>query len=97
MPEGWRRPVARSPEDLSALHQLCREGRLCDVERWIDAGKPLQVSPEAILAKPADLDALANPAEVLILLRQKRIACPQIQLGVMVSRLTSELAGMTMN
>ena len=28
---------------------------------------------------------------------QKRIACPQIQLGVMVSHLTSELAGMTMN
>ena len=42
-------------------------------------------------------DALANPAEVLTLLRQKRIACPQIQLGVMVSCLTSELAGMTMN
>ena len=28
---------------------------------------------------------------------KSRSACPQIQLGVMVSRLTSELAGMTMN
>src|SRR5882724_4549482 len=31
------------------LRQLCREGRLYDVERWIADGKPLQLAPEAIL------------------------------------------------
>jgi hypothetical protein len=39
--------LAQSPEDVRALHQLCREGRLYDVERWIDEGKPLQLAPEA--------------------------------------------------
>jgi len=42
------RPLAQSPEDLRALHQLCRDGRLYDVERWIAEGKPLQVASEAI-------------------------------------------------
>jgi hypothetical protein len=48
MPEGWCRPVARSPEDVRAIHQMCREGRLYDVERWIAEGKPLQLAHEAI-------------------------------------------------
>jgi hypothetical protein len=30
------------PKDLSDLHRLCRVGRLYDVERWIQAGRPLQ-------------------------------------------------------
>jgi hypothetical protein len=30
------------PKDLSDLHRLCRDGRLYDVERWIQAGRPLQ-------------------------------------------------------
>ena len=30
------------------MHQLCREGRLYDVERWIVDGKPLRLAPEAI-------------------------------------------------
>ena len=30
------------------LHELCRQGRLYDVERWIVEGKPLQLTPEAI-------------------------------------------------
>ena len=30
------------------LRQLCREGSLYDVERWIADGKPLQLAPEAI-------------------------------------------------
>jgi ankyrin repeat protein len=42
------RPLAQSPEDLRILHQLCRDGRLYDVERWIAGGKPLQVTPESI-------------------------------------------------
>ncbi len=51
MPDGRsqsHRPLAGSTEDLRALHQLCREGRLFDVERWIAEGKPLQLAPEAV-------------------------------------------------
>jgi hypothetical protein len=39
----WRPPFAQSPEDIRVLHQMCREGRLYEVERWIAEGKPLQV------------------------------------------------------
>jgi len=46
--QGWQRPLAESPEDIRALHQMCREGRLYDVERWIAEGKPLQLAREAI-------------------------------------------------
>jgi len=42
------RAPAQSPEDVGALHQMCREGRLYEVERWITEGKPLQLAPEAI-------------------------------------------------
>src|SRR5688572_4959637 len=31
------------PDDVRELHMLCREGRLYDVERWVQAGRPLQV------------------------------------------------------
>lgn len=51
MPEGRtdsHRPLALSAEDVRPLHQLCREGRLYDVERWIADGKPLQLMPEAV-------------------------------------------------
>jgi hypothetical protein len=47
--QSCHRPLAQSPEEVRSLHQLCREGRLCDVERWIAEGKPLQLAPEAIL------------------------------------------------
>src|SRR5262245_21905927 len=40
--------LANSPEDVKSLHNLCREGRLYDVESWIAEGRPLQVKPEAI-------------------------------------------------
>ncbi len=40
--------LSHSLEDLRVLHQLCRDGRLYDVEHWIAEGKPLQVSPEAL-------------------------------------------------
>lgn len=46
--QGWHRPLAQSPEDVRPLHQMCREGRLYDVEGWIAAGKPLQVTPETV-------------------------------------------------
>ena len=51
MPDGRtesHRTLAHSPEDVRPLHQLCREGRLYDVERWIADGKPLQLTPEAV-------------------------------------------------
>ena len=48
MPEVGHRPLAHSLEDLRPLHQLCREGRFYDVERWIADGKPLQLTPESL-------------------------------------------------
>jgi len=48
MPELSHRPLAHSPDDVRPLHQLCREGRFYDVERWIAEGKPLQLTPEAL-------------------------------------------------
>lgn len=50
---GVPRPPARftaDPNALEGLHQFCRKGRLYDVERWIQAGRPLQLSPDP----PAD-------------------------------------------
>jgi hypothetical protein len=35
---------AANPEELDALLRYCDGGRLYDVERWIQAGKPLQLS-----------------------------------------------------
>lgn len=51
MLEGRRqpyRPLAQSAEDVRPLHQICREGRLYDVEHWIAEGRPLQLAPEAV-------------------------------------------------
>ena len=42
------RPPARftgDADELEGLHRSCREGRLYDVERWIQAGRPLQLAP----------------------------------------------------
>lgn len=42
-----RTPCARTtpdPDALTELHQLCRAGRLYDVERWIKDGRPLQLA-----------------------------------------------------
>ncbi|MGD9851071.1 MAG: hypothetical protein AB7T38_07380 [Nitrospirales bacterium] len=41
-------PLAHSAEELRPLHQMCREGRLYEIERWITEGKPLQVGPTAL-------------------------------------------------
>jgi hypothetical protein len=48
MPEVSHRPLAHSLESVRPLHQLCREGRLYNVERWIADEKPLQLTPEAV-------------------------------------------------
>jgi ankyrin repeat protein len=51
MLEGRRqtyRSLAQSAEDVRALHQMCREGRLHDVEHWIAEGRPLQLAPETV-------------------------------------------------
>lgn len=45
---GRHRPLAQSAEDVRALHQMCREGRLYDVEDWIAEGRPLQLAPEVV-------------------------------------------------
>jgi ankyrin repeat protein len=47
--QDWHRSLGRAREELRALHQICREGRLYDVERWIGEGKPLQLAPDAML------------------------------------------------
>lgn len=42
---GAERPLARTttrPDELAELRRLCIEGRLYEVERWIQAGRPLQ-------------------------------------------------------
>src|SRR4051812_2867809 len=44
----WYRPLAQCAEDVRCLHQMCREGRLYEVERWSAENKPLQLAPDAI-------------------------------------------------
>jgi len=41
--------LAASLVQLEGLHRLCREGRIYDIEAWIQAGQPLQLGPEARL------------------------------------------------
>lgn len=38
--------LTTEPDDIANLHQLCRDGRLYDVERWIQAGRSLQLTEE---------------------------------------------------
>jgi len=45
---GRPRTLAESLEEVRGLHELCRQGRLYDVERWLAEGKPLQLAPEAV-------------------------------------------------
>ncbi len=45
---GDHRILAQSPDEIRPLHQMCREGRLYEVDRWIAEGKPLQVAPEIL-------------------------------------------------
>lgn len=38
-------------EALKELHQLCKESRLYEVERWIQAGKPLQLEDPSLVSR----------------------------------------------
>src|SRR5437879_2139118 len=42
--ERLRPRTTTEPAELADLNQLCREGRLYDVERWIRDGRPLQLA-----------------------------------------------------
>jgi hypothetical protein len=42
---GPERPLAKDETELTELIAACKEGRFYDVEKWIAAGKPLQVDP----------------------------------------------------
>src|SRR5947208_1999454 len=66
--------VTTNPEDLAELHRLCREGRLYDVERWIRAGRPLQIAQGTLVKRTRLTSALdiavqtGNHALVFLLL-----------------------------
>jgi len=45
-PRRRRAAATADPESLAELHQLCREGRVYDVERWIKAARPLQIEED---------------------------------------------------
>lgn len=38
--------ITSTPDDLADLHDLCRAGRLYDVEEWVRSGFPLQMDPD---------------------------------------------------
>lgn len=40
---GRERPLARAETELAGLIGACKEGRFYDVEKWVAAGRPLQV------------------------------------------------------
>jgi hypothetical protein len=71
---GDPRPPARvtaAAGDLAELLELCRSGRLYDIERWIQAGRPLQLaagSPERRRQGTALEIALDRQDQALILL-----------------------------
>src|SRR5436309_1728787 len=75
--QGVDRPLAHSPEYLRPLLQLCREGRLYDVEHWIAEGKPLQLAPEAIRKGTRPKTALqvaSRPASIRLVRSYSRAA-----------------------
>jgi hypothetical protein len=67
------RPTSQ-PQALAELHQLCREGRLYEIEQWIQAGRPLQLVSDAAARRRRSASALAlaleggNHSLVLLLL-----------------------------
>jgi hypothetical protein len=74
---GVARPVARTTDDpiaLAELKRLCRDGRLYDVERWIQSGRPLQLDQTTAVKQRQRTSALQialetrNHALVLLLL-----------------------------
>src|SRR2546428_5468611 len=75
------------PEELAELHQLCREGRLYDVERWIRVGRPVQIAQGTPVKRARVTSALeiaaqsGNHALVLLLLSNgydpnQELCCP---------------------
>jgi hypothetical protein len=71
------RPIARTtndPAELTELHRLCRDDRLYDIERWIQTGRPLQMSLGTAVGQRRGTSALeaainaGNQALVLLLL-----------------------------
>jgi hypothetical protein len=71
------RPIARTTNDpgaLTELHRLCRDSRLYDIERRIQAGRPLQVGMGTAVEQRRGTSALdialkaGNQALVLLLL-----------------------------
>lgn len=66
--------TSTAPEALTELHRLCREGRLYDIERWIQGGHPLQLAAGALPGRTRVSSALEialeqrNHALVLLLL-----------------------------
>lgn len=75
-PTGTSEPprTTMDPKGLAELHQLCRAGRLYDVERWIRDGRPLQLADGIIVKGRRLTSALeitlddGNHALVLLLL-----------------------------
>lgn len=70
-------PTARTstePDALTELHRLCREGRLYDIERWIQEGRSLQLVAGAVAGRGRVSSALEialeqrNHALLLLLL-----------------------------
>src|SRR5690606_9122747 len=65
--------TTRDPAALLELHDLCRGGRLYEVEKWIRAGRPLQLA-EGVRTRRRQASALeialdaGNHALVLLLL-----------------------------
>ncbi|HKJ86964.1 MAG TPA: hypothetical protein VKA48_00400, partial [Gammaproteobacteria bacterium] len=63
--------LAADPSDLKALHQLCRQARVYEVERWIAEGRPLQLAQGAASKRraPSALEiALEKGQHALVLL-----------------------------
>src|SRR5689334_876759 len=52
------RRTTADPGALAELHRLCREGRLYEIEDWIRADRPLQISAEMNVGKPPVTSAL---------------------------------------
>ncbi|MBP9826545.1 MAG: hypothetical protein KBF21_20120, partial [Thermoanaerobaculia bacterium] len=59
-PQAPRSParLTAAPEELEELHRLCRQGHLYDVERWIRAGRPLQLAAGSPAERRRHLSAL---------------------------------------
>src|SRR5947207_7864653 len=61
-PAGVSREPAAHGEELRELVQLCASGRVYDVERWIQAGKPLQ----AVTYKRPGMASVLSPLRTAI-------------------------------